>query len=64
LLGVTLSNLDADAAYQPELPFRPANTREVDAALDAIRARYGSTAVSRAVLLGRSLDETVPILSD
>ena len=64
LLGVTLTNLDRDAAYQLELPFRPAGARAVDSALDAVRARFGADAVSRAVLLGRSLDETVPILSD
>jgi DNA polymerase-4 len=64
LLGVSLSNLDDDAAYQPELPFRPAATREVDAALDAVRAKYGVAAVNRAVLLGRELAESPPVLSD
>jgi DNA polymerase-4 len=64
LLGVTLTNLDHGSAYQLELPFRPAGAREIDAALDAVRSRFGTDAVSRAVLLGRSLEESVPILSD
>jgi DNA polymerase-4 len=64
LLGVTLANLDKGSAYQLELPFRPAGARELDAATDAVRARFGVAAVGRAVQLGRRLDETIPILSD
>jgi DNA polymerase-4 len=64
LLGVTLTNLDAGDAYQLELPFRPAGALQVDAALDAVRERFGRDAVGRATLLGRTIGDSVPILSD
>jgi DNA polymerase IV len=54
LLGVTMSNLTAGAAHQESLfgeadPDEPA---QVQAALDAVRARFGSDAVGSAALLG------------
>ncbi len=36
----------------------------LDAALDAVRDRYGSAAITRAVLLGRDQGLTVPLLPD
>ena len=36
----------------------------LDAALDEVRERFGSTAVTRAVLLGRDPGLTVPLLPD
>ena len=36
----------------------------LDAALDEVRDRFGSTAVTRAVLLGRDQGLTVPLLPD
>jgi len=36
----------------------------LDAVLDAIRDRYGSTAVMRTVLLGQDPGLTVPLLPD
>ena len=36
----------------------------LDAALDEVRRRFGSSAVSRAVLLGRDPGLTVPLLPD
>jgi DNA polymerase-4 len=36
----------------------------LDAALDEIRRRYGSSAVTRAVLLGRDSGLVVPLLPD
>jgi DNA polymerase IV len=36
----------------------------LDVALDEIRRRYGSDAVTRAVLIGRSQGITVPLLPD
>jgi DNA polymerase-4 len=57
LLGVTLTNLErADAGVQLELDLdldgHP--TAALDTTVDAIRDRFGTTAVQRAVLLGRS----------
>jgi DNA polymerase IV len=63
LVGVTLSNLDNAAAVQLELPFRPAATG-LDQATDSIKARFGGSAITRAVLLGREPGLTVPLLPD
>ena len=63
LLGVALSNLGDDLPFQPELPFEPDDRALLDGALDEIRDRFGTTAVTRAVLLGRR-DLTMPLLPD
>jgi DNA polymerase IV len=62
LLGVTLANLDDDAAVQLALPF--ARRRALDAVLDEVRERFGTSAITRAVLLGREPRESVPLLPD
>jgi DNA polymerase-4 len=64
LLGVALSNLQDSEAVQLALPFEGARTIALDAALDDVRARYGSTAITRAVLVGRDAGVTVPLLPD
>lgn len=72
LLGVALSNLDREGAEQLALPFEPGTGPPVtesdgvrlDGALDAVRAKFGSVAVTRAALLGRDRGESVPILPD
>ena len=46
-------NLDDDGAVQLALPFDRHSGGALDAALDEVRDRFGSTAVTRAVLLGR-----------
>jgi len=63
LIGVALTNLEDDLPFQLELPFTPDDSAELDAALDEIRERYGPTAVTRAVLLGRD-DLAMPLLPD
>ena len=60
LIGIALSNLADDTPLQLELPFDP---DELDATLDEIRDRFGSQAVTRAVLLGRN-DLSMPLLPD
>ena len=64
LVGVTLGNLDSDGFIQLELPFdrRPAGA--LDATLDQLRDRFGSAAITRAVLLGRDQGPSVPLLPD
>jgi DNA polymerase-4 len=48
-----------------ELPFDgPDDDSPLDSALDAVRDRFGGTAVTRAVNLGQDLSPSVPILSD
>jgi DNA polymerase IV len=65
LVGVAVSNLDSDGYVQLELPFDgPDDDSPLDSALDAVRDRFGGTAVTRAVNLGQDLSPSVPILSD
>ncbi|MGH9187885.1 MAG: DNA polymerase IV, partial [Acidimicrobiales bacterium] len=64
LVGVAVGNLDDDRPVQLELPFDRDRGRALDAALDDVRARFGSTAVTRAVLLGRDPGPSVPLLPD
>jgi DNA polymerase-4 len=69
LVGVAVGNLDTGGAFQPELPFddaghlRPCGY-DLDAAVDAVRDRFGSSAVTRAALLGRDPGLAVPLLPD
>jgi DNA polymerase-4 len=64
LVGLAVSNLDGDGAAQPELPFDAASGDELDTALDRVRDRFGSAALTRASLLGRRQGPTVPLLPD
>jgi DNA polymerase-4 len=64
LIGLTLSNLDDDFAIQLAFPFDRSPTPAVDAALDDVRDRFGSSAITRAVLLGRDQGISVPLLPD
>ena len=64
LVGVAVANLDDDRAVQLALPFDSYSGDGLDAALDEVRARFGVNAVTRAVLLGRDLGMTVPLLPD
>jgi DNA polymerase IV len=64
LVGVAVGNLEDDAAIQLALPFDRHHNRALDAALDEVRDRYGSDAVTRAVLLGKDSGLSVPLLPD
>ena len=64
LIGVTLSNLDNDSAIQLALPFDRRWVPSLDAALDDLNERFGSSAVTRGVLLGRDQGLSVPLLPD
>ena len=64
LVGVSVGNLDDDSAVQLTLPFARGSGGALDAALDDLRERFGSAAVTRAVLLGRDPGLTVPMLPD
>jgi DNA polymerase IV len=64
LIGISVANLHDDTAVQLALPFERRSGRALDAALDEVRDRFGSSAVTRAVLLGRDHGPTVPLLPD
>jgi len=64
LVGVTVANLDDDSAVQLPLPFDRHCGDALDAVLDELRERFGSAAVTRAVLLGRDETLWVPLLPD
>jgi DNA polymerase-4 len=64
LVGVAVANLDDDSAIQLVLPFDRHSGDALDSALDEVRDRFGPTAVTRAVLLGRDQGLTVPMLPD
>ena len=63
LVGVAVGNLDDDGAIQLTLPL-DGDRSALDDALDDVRDRFGSTAVTRAVLLGRDTGLSVPMLPD
>jgi DNA polymerase-4 len=62
LVGIALGNLQDDLATQLSLPLD--RHRALDAALDDLRDRFGSEAITRAVLLGRSPGVSMPLLPD
>ena len=64
LIGITFSNLFGDDAVQMALPFDGDSSAAIDWTLDGIRDRFGSKAVTRGVLLGRSDGLQVPLLPD
>ena len=64
LVGVALGNLGDGHAIQLALPFERVRRSALDAALDDIRDRYGSDALTRAVLLGRDQAVAAPLLPD
>ena len=63
-VGVAVANLDNDDAVQLTLPLDRHSGSALDAALDEIRVRFGTGAITRAVLLGRDQGLTVPMLPD
>jgi DNA polymerase-4 len=64
LIGVSVGNVEDDDAVQLELPFDRRSNDALDRALDGVTDRFGSAAVTRAVLLGRDHHRAVPMLPD
>jgi len=63
LVGFAVSGIDRTGTEQLMLPFT-GEPRAVDAAVDAVRRRYGKSALTRAVLVGRDPGIEVPHLPD
>jgi DNA polymerase-4 len=63
LVGLSVANLDDDALIQLSLPFDK-GVGKLDAAVDGVREKFGTSALQRAVLLGRSPGLTMPMLPD
>ena len=64
LVGVAVSNLEDGGAFQLALVIDRHSSDALDAAIDEVRQRFGSTAVTRGVLLGRRQGLTIPLLPD
>jgi len=64
LVGVAVANLDDSEALQLTLPFDHHHDVALDAALDEVRQRFGSAALTRAVQVGRDLGWSIPLLPD
>jgi DNA polymerase IV len=62
LVGIAVANLEDERFVQLAFPLDRRSA--LDAALDEVREKFGSTAVARAVLLGRELRPAVPLLPD
>jgi DNA polymerase IV len=69
LVGFAVSQIDRDGAEQLVLPFttsgrQPLDAGAVDAAVDSVRRRYGKSALTRGVLVGRDAGLEMPHLPD
>jgi DNA polymerase-4 len=64
LVGISVANLHEGSSTQLSLPLGPGDTDALDAALDEVWRRFGSSAVTRAVLLGRRRGLAPPLLPD
>jgi DNA polymerase-4 len=66
LVGFAVSGIDRSGTQQLSLPFTEAQMRPlaIDAAVDEVRRRYGKSALTRAVLVGRDPGLEMPHLPD
>ena len=64
LVGLSLSNLEDDAAVQLALPFDRHGGAALDTTIDRVRDLYGTDAITRAVLLHRDRGVVMPLLPD
>jgi DNA polymerase-4 len=64
LVGIAVANLLDEGAVQLTLPLDRQSGGALDTALDNVRDRFGSTAITRAVLLGKDQGWSVPLLPD
>jgi DNA polymerase-4 len=63
LVGVSVANLDDARVRQLALPLDGRELESLDAVVDEVKARFGTDAITRAILLGRR-DLAMPMLPD
>jgi DNA polymerase-4 len=64
LVGVSVANLDEALPRQLALALERGSSTDVDEAVDAVRERFGSAAITRGVLVGRAGSIEMPLLPD
>src|SRR4051794_15659464 len=64
LIGLSLTNLEDADAPQLALPLEEAKAGALDAAVDTVRDRFGTAAITRGVLVGRDAGVVMPLLPD
>jgi DNA polymerase-4 len=64
LVGIAVGNLGDGTALQLVLPFDDRHADALDAAIDGVRDRFGSAALTRTVLIGRDPGFSMPHLPD
>ena len=64
LVGIAVANLEPGDAVQLTLPFAQSRDDVLDRAVDSVRDRFGSTAITRGVLLGHEPGLEMPHLPD
>ncbi|ONI81212.1 DNA polymerase IV [Actinosynnema sp. ALI-1.44] len=64
LIGISVGNLDDDDSVQLMLPFDEGVHSALDTVLDTVHDKFGSSSVTRAVLLGRDPGISVPLLPE
>jgi DNA polymerase-4 len=64
LVGIAVSNLVPLAPLQLRLAADGGRNGALDAAVDDVRERFGTSALTRAVLVGRDTGFTIPLLPD
>jgi DNA polymerase IV len=64
LVGISVANLDDADALQLTLPLYARDNAALDAVVDLVRERFGTAAITRAVLVGRSPGIAMPLLPD
>ena len=62
LLGISVANLQDAKAVQLALPFNGQDRRQLDAAIDQVRTRFGTTSIGRTTLVKRPLRPEAPRL--
>jgi DNA polymerase-4 len=62
LVGLSLTNLEDVDAVQLAFPVDRVRTLALDAAVDQVREKFGSGAITRGVLVGRDSGIEMPLL--